>query len=65
MIGMIIIFRLKSRTIPNKDLCRGCFERSGELEEDYFLIENIFEEMAFHEYIACTCLCYLIRVSLP
>jgi hypothetical protein len=45
--------RYKSRLQANKDLCGECFKQSGENVADYFEIENVLNEMAFHQYFAC------------
>ncbi len=45
--------RYKSRAVANKDLCARCFVSTHSTEEDYFSIENILSEMAFHEYFEC------------
>ncbi|KAL6043029.1 N6-adenosine-methyltransferase, variant 2 [Balamuthia mandrillaris] len=45
--------RYKSRTKPNCDLCKLCYDKAGGTLEEYFEIENILNEMAFHQYFAC------------
>lgn len=45
--------RYKSRTVADSDLCAACYQKSGGSPEQYFEIENVMAEMAFHQYFAC------------
>ena len=51
--------RYKSRTVADSDLCAACYQKSGGSPEQYFEIENVMAEMAFHQYFACTALTHL------
>jgi len=48
-----IFIRFKSRDIPNKDLCEKCYIEGGGTEDDYMQIDNVLNEMTFHQYFAC------------
>jgi mRNA (2'-O-methyladenosine-N6-)-methyltransferase len=52
--------RYKSRFQKDKDLCESCAKKNGEKEEDFFVLENVVNEMVFHEWYQCT---YLGRLN--
>eukprot|EP01103_Thecamoeba_quadrilineata_P016776 TRINITY_DN5712_c0_g1_i2.p1 TRINITY_DN5712_c0_g1~~TRINITY_DN5712_c0_g1_i2.p1 ORF type:complete len:389 (-),score=44.69 TRINITY_DN5712_c0_g1_i2:129-1295(-) len=45
--------RYKSKKIPDLDLCGKCFEAEPNSQNDFFKLENILEEMIFHQYYCC------------
>ena len=45
--------RYKSRAIKDKDLCEPCVKKANLDESQFFIIENVVDEMVFHEWYQC------------
>ncbi len=56
-VTLLLNNRYKSRQEADKDLCGQCYQKSGGTLDDFFEVENILSEMAFHQYFACKYLC--------
>eukprot|EP01119_Soliformovum_irregulare_P024861 TRINITY_DN9021_c0_g1_i1.p1 TRINITY_DN9021_c0_g1~~TRINITY_DN9021_c0_g1_i1.p1 ORF type:complete len:619 (-),score=142.43 TRINITY_DN9021_c0_g1_i1:11-1867(-) len=47
--------RYKSRKTADFDICDKCFLAQGLNPEDFFKLDNILDEMVFHEWFKCNC----------